>query len=459
MSDRLEIVVMKFGGTSVGGPDAISQLVRIVARETQSGRLPVVVVSAMSNVTDALFAAAAEAERGNGTHVAAVLSQLAARHRETARAILRENADEVVDALNAYLDDTRTVLSAIEILREASPRSLDAVAATGELMSSWMVAAALQQAGLRAAFLDARQILVTDQQYGRATPLMEDTERALNQRLAPLFEQSVVPVLGGYIGATREGVTTTLGRGGSDYSAAIFASGIGAAEVQIWTDVDGVLTGDPRIVEAPMLVPRLSFDEASELAYFGAKVLHPSTILPAMRRNIPVRILNSRHPEKAGTQITREAGTHRRLAAIACKRGITVLDITSTRMLMAHGFLRRVFEVFEHHRTAVDVVTTSEVAVSVTVDDDRWVEGIAADLREFADVRLARNMAILCAVGDALQSDSRLGSRIVAALQAYPLGMVSQSASRRNLTVVISNDQLPAAMMHLHAEFFAEVAA
>jgi aspartate kinase len=219
-----------------------------------------------------------------------------------------------------------------------------------------------------------------------------------------------------------------------------------------------MLTADPRVVEAPQVVPHLSFAEASELAYFGAKVLHPSTVLPAIAKDIPVRILNSRRPQSPGTVITGRAPEHGRpLTAIACKRRLTVIDIRSTRMLMAYGFLRKVFEVFERFRTAVDVVTTSEVSVSVTVDDARSVKEIAEALSTFAEVSTEPEMAILCAVGDNLQADARLGTRVLAALDGFGLRMVSQAASRRNVTVVLKDADLPAAMERLHEQFFSEV--
>jgi aspartate kinase len=264
-------------------------------------------------------------------------------------------------------------------------------------------------------------------------------------------------VLGGFVGATRQGVTTTLGRGGSDYSAALVGAALDAPEIQIWTDVDGMLTADPRVVEAPRVVSHLSFAEASELAYFGAKVLHPSTILPAVAKDIPVRILNSRRPDAPGTLITaRPPATDRPLAAVACKRNVTTVEINSTRMLMAHGFLRRVFEAFERHRTPVDVVTTSEVSVSVTVDDDGRVAEIVEALREFADVTVETGMAILCAVGENLRADPRIAARVVGALDGFAIRMVSQAASRRNVTIVLRDSDLATAMARLHEEFFQE---
>jgi aspartate kinase len=224
--------------------------------------------------------------------------------------------------------------------------------------------------------------------------------------------------------------------------------------------VDGMLTADPRVVEAPRVVGRLSFDEASELAYFGAKVLHPSTIVPAVGLGIPVRILNSHRPESPGTLVTRTAPADGDgPAAIACKRGLTRIDIASTRMLMAYGFLRRVFEVFERFRTPVDVVTTSEVSVSVTIDDRRALDDIVAELRAFADVACEEGMAIVCAVGERLRTDPRLATRVLGALDGLPLAMVSQGGSRKNITVVLRDADVPAAMQRLHRRFFEDEAA
>jgi aspartate kinase len=249
-------------------------------------------------------------------------------------------------------------------------------------------------------------------------------------------------------------VTTTLGRGGSDYSAAIFGSCLDVEEIQIWTDVDGMLTADPRIVETPRLVPQLSFAEASELAYFGAKVLHPSTILPAVTKNIPVRILNSRRPEAPGTLITAQRRVHEGVTALACKRGVTIVSITSSRMLMAHGFLRRLFEVFERFKIPVDVVTTSEVSVSVTVDNPRRLRDVVDNLSKFAEVGLESDMAIVCVVGENLRTDMTLFTRAVTALDRLPLRLVSQAASRRNITFVMRDADVTDAMSRLHTVFF-----
>jgi aspartate kinase len=296
---------------------------------------------------------------------------------------------------------------------------------------------------------------VTTADHTRATPLGVDTARALRATVVAALDARRVPVVGGFVGATVDGHTTTLGRGGSDYSGALVGAGIGAREIQIWTDVDGMLSADPRVIKQPRLVPRLSFAEAAELAYFGAKVLHPSTILPAVERDIPVRILNSMRPEGTGTLITAEPSLDSTpLTGLASKRNVTVVDITSTRMLMAYGFLRRVFEIFERFSTAVDVVTTSEVSVSVTVDDAKAVPAITEALSEIAEVSTESEMALLCAVGDRLRDEPEIAARVVSVLEEVPLRMISQAASRRNITVVLRQADLGHAMERLHEEFF-----
>ena len=450
------MIVQKFGGTSVADPEAVRRLIAIVREaRTRDPHGPVVVVSAMSGVTDALLAVAAAAGATQVDEALACLAELRARHLAAARALAPDGgAPPLAAFIDAHFDELDAVARALGVLREVSGRTLDAVAASGELLNSRIVAAALEAEGVPAAWVDARRVIVTDGDHTRAAPLMRDTSAALRASVLPLVEAGQVPVLGGFIGATREGITTTLGRGGSDYSSAIAGAGLGAREIQIWTDVDGMLTADPRVVPSPRVVPRLSFAEASELAYFGAKVLHPSTILPAVECEIPVRIVNARRPEGAGTLIAKD-GAAAGLTALACKRDITVVDITSTRMLMAYGFLRRLFEVFERFRAAVDVVTTSEVSVSVTVDDRRDLDAITGALSEFADVSVEPQMALLCAVGDGLRADPAIAARVLRVLEEVPLRMVSQAAARRNITVVIRDADLPAAMRRLHGEFFA----
>ncbi len=460
MSVSASGVVMKFGGTSVADAEAIDRVAGIVraqiARQAPGAPPPVVVVSALSKVTDRLIQTTQAAERGDADVAVNAVEQLLQRHLDVVDGLIPELARPAVeDDVRREFETLAGLARALSVLRDVSPRSLDAFVAMGELVSSRIVAAALGERGLPAVFVDARTIVTTDDEHGAAAPDMVETRRRAREHLAPMLQRAEIPVLGGFIGATLAGATTTLGRGGSDFSAAILGACLDVGEIQIWTDVDGMLTADPRIVPEPQVVPELTFAEASELAYFGAKVLHPSTILPAVAQNIPVRILNSRRPEKPGTRITAEGRpAPGRLTAIACKRDLTVIDITSTRMLMAYGFLRRVFEVFERYRTPIDVVTTSEVSVSVTVDDRRQLDDIAAALREFAEVRSEPQMAIVCAVGEGLRQDPTIFGRAVTALGRIPLRLVSQAASRRNITFVLRDADVPEAMTRLHEAFF-----
>ena len=327
--------------------------------------------------------------------------------------------------------------------------------ACAAMPSSRIVAGALTSQGLASSWVDARRVMVTSDAHVAAAPLVPETTAALTRIVDPLLASRRIPVVGGFVGATRQGVTTTLGRGGSDYSASIVGACLGASEIQIWTDVDGMLTADPRLVPNVHVVPHLSFAEASELAYFGAKVLHPATIQPAVASNIPVRILNSKRPQDpVGTLITRDRPeTGRPLTAVASKKGVTVVDIASTRMLMAHGFLKRIFEIFEQHRTPVDVVTTSEVSVSVTIDDTRHLPEIIAKLEEVADVTYEEDMAVLCAVGEGLKNDPSFVAHLLDAVGGVPIRMLSQAAARRNITLVIREADLESTLMRVHQRF------
>jgi aspartate kinase len=456
---------MKFGGTSVADRPAIERLMAIVRAQRQAGaqqeggdaRGPIVVVSALSGVTDRLLGVAAQAGAGDTEGARSSLRELHQRHLTVAEVItdpgLRAPA---VEALTREFAELERIVGALSVLREVSPRWMDTIAAAGEILSSRIVAAALNTHALPAGWVDARQAVITDGEHQSAAPQFPETTAALMAHADPLLASGRIPVIGGFVGATRDGVTTTLGRGGSDFSAAIVGACLGVAEIQIWTDVDGMLTSDPRIVKDPQVVPHISFAEASELAYFGAKVLHPATIQPAVARNIPVRILNSKRANARGTLITADRpSTDRPLTAVASKKGVTVVDITSTRMLMAHGFLSRLFSVFDRFKTPVDVVTTSEVSVSVTVDDTRHLPDIVEALQSFADVSCEDNMAIVCAVGEGLQRDPALAARVLTSVGDVPIRMVSQAASRRNITFVIRESDVATALSRMHESFFA----
>jgi aspartate kinase len=451
------MVVQKFGGTSVADPHAIRRLIEIVrTARTRDGRGPAVVVSAMSGVTDALLGVASAAGSDRLADALPRIEEMRERHLAAVRELVPEpERDPLTAQIADHFDQLTGIARALAVLREVSPRTLDVVASMGELLSSRIVAAALTAAGVPAGWVDARCAVVTNDEHTRAVPLTDETNAALRKTVQPILDAGRVAVIGGFVGATVDGHTSTLGRGGSDYSGALVGAGVHASEIQIWTDVDGMLSADPRVVKSPRVVSQLSFDEAAELAYFGAKVLHPSTILPAVERNIPVRILNSWKPDGTGTLITAASSNGAtRLTGLASKRDVTVIDITSSRMLMAYGFLRRVFEVFERYRTPIDMVTTSEVSVSVTIDDRRHIDAIVEALTEFAEVSVEREMALLCAVGDVLRDAPELGAKVIGVLEEVPLRMISQAASRRNITVVLRQSDLPHAMQRLHEEFF-----
>jgi aspartate kinase len=340
---------------------------------------------------------------------------------------------------------------------EVTLRLWDEVSSYGERLSSVLVAMAFSALGVPSLHLDARQALVTDGRHTQALPLYGRTYARFRERAVPLLRDAVV-VMGGFIGATSDGITTTLGRGGSDFSAAIAGAGIGAEEIQIWTDVDGMLTCDPRILPGGHLLKTISFNEAAELAYFGAKVLHPSTLLPAVEKDIPVRILNSRHPEVEGTRVVAEiVHSTNPVKSISCKRGITVVNVRSLRMLMAHGFLRRIFEVFDRYRTPVDMVATTEVSVSLTIDQTQSLSEIEAELSRIAEVTVTPDQAVICLVGEAIRETPGISARIFGAVRDVNIRMISQGASLLNFSLVVNDADLVRAVKALHEEFFSEL--
>jgi aspartate kinase len=451
------MIVMKFGGTSVKDAAAIKQVAGII-----SGRLsrsPVVVVSAMAGVTDALLEVARLAERRRFEEASSLIGRLRERHLQTASQLLEGRLlDHARERLLAHFAELESLARSVATLGELTPRSQDAIAAFGELLSSSIVAAALASSSIDAQLVDSRHFLITDHRFTNALPDMARTRELIREHLLPIIEAGRVPVAQGFIGSTPEGITTTIGRGGSDYSAAIIGAALGAEAIQIWTDVDGLMTADPRLVPKAKRIRVISFAEAAELSYFGAKVLHPSTVIPAIERGIPVHIYNTQNPSCEGTLIVAEPRpTKNPIKSIAFKRGITVINIVSTRMLMAHGFLRAIFEVFDRHQTSVDVVTTSEVSVSVTLDAADRLEDIIRDLGQIAEVSIETGRAIVCVVGDNLKFTPGIAARVFKAIDSINVNMISQGASEINLTFVIDQNQVERAVRLLHEEFFAEV--
>jgi aspartate kinase len=447
------MIVCKFGGTSVGDSAAIARTVGIVRSKLE--REPVVVVSALAGTTNRLIELAEQAAKGELIVALAICEELRTRHLETIAELLgdHDTHDDVAAETAAMFDELAHLAEALSVLGDLTPRSHDAVASMGERLSAPIVTAAMVKAGLPAAWVDARRVMVTNEDFGRAEPLADDIAIACRATIAPLLREGKVPVLGGYIGATRAGVTSTLGRGGSDYSASLFGAAMEAEAIEIWTDVDGMLTADPRVVSGAQLIGHIRFDEAAELANFGAKVLHPNTIAPAVRKGIPVFIFNSHKPEGTGTRITFDA-PRTPVRAIAGKTRTVVVKIRSPRMLATPGALRKIFEVFERNRTSVDVVATSEVSVSVTLDDDQHLDAVVAQLSAFGDVAVERQRGIVALVGAGLGEHTDAMARALAALGELRLHMVSLSATGINLTLIVDGDQVNEAMRRLHVAFF-----
>ncbi|HEY6253663.1 MAG TPA: lysine-sensitive aspartokinase 3 [Candidatus Angelobacter sp.] len=451
------MLVMKFGGTSVQDAEAINRVATIV--RDRLPETPVVVVSALAKITDQLLAMANAAAAGNREKALELSLAARERHFNTASDLLGTGRfaqihAELEEEFNA-LDD---LLRGVVAVGELTPRTTDNIAGFGERVSSRIVTAAFSVRGLNASHVDSRQCVITDANFTKAVPDFDETNARLRETVKPLLDRGRVPIMGGFIGSTREGISTTIGRGGSDFTAAIVGAGLNAQRIEIWTDVDGMMTTDPGLCPGAHRIKTISFEEAAELAYFGAKVLHPATLLPAIQKNIPVLVLNSRNPKNEGTRITPTAPKSRTVfKAIAAKKRITVVDVVATRMLMAHGFLKSIFEVFANHRCPVDMVSTSEVSVSVTVDSNESIAAIAADLGRLADVKYQGRKAIVCLVGENIRSTPGIAAKVFSAIPDVNIHMISQGASEINISFVIDEADVPQVVSRLHSVFFSEI--
>ncbi len=449
------MIVMKFGGTSVESHEAIARVATIV--KSYEEQRPVVVVSAMGKTTNKLLQIAREAAAGRREQALLQVDELRLAHLRHGLPLAGSAAADLERYIRTHFEWLEELAKGLSVVGELSPRSADAIGSVGERLSSLIVSYAFRASGIRTEHVDSRRVILTDDRFTEAHPLFEQTYAALQETVKPIAEDAVV-VMGGFIGSTLDGQTTTLGRGGSDYSASIVGAGIDAEEIQIWTDVDGMLTADPRIVAGGHRVKSLSFAEAAEMAYFGAKVLHPATVMPAIEKNIPVVILNSRRPQAGGTRITDEAVPCKNaVKSISCKRDVTIVNIRSTRMLMAHGFLRRIFEVFDRFATSVDMVSTSEVSVSLTVDNADRLPEIRNELSHIAEVGIEGGQAIVCLIGENIRHTPGIAGRAFQVLKGLNILMISQGASLLNLGFVISDSDLTPAVMALHGEFFSEL--
>jgi len=452
------MLVMKFGGSSVEDAAAIRRVSEII--ESRIAQIPLVVVSATGKTTDHLVSLGELAASRKIPKARRLADRIIRTHRKMVSELGLES-DPVLEA--SIVDAHSTLQRAISLMagdRGTLGPLKDELLSVGELLSCNILAANLRSRERDAEWFDSRIVLITDSKAGNAQPDFELTERNIQQFLTPRIVQGKILVVQGFIGSDSTGRTTTLGRGGSDYTATILASNLKADAVEIWTDVDGIMTADPSLVKNARRIPEMTFLEAAELAYFGAKVLHPATIKPAIQSGIPVYVLNSRKPEVEGTVISpngsQDPTTASEVKSVAYKEGLSVLTIKSTRMLMAYGFMSKIFQVFDRYETSVVLVSTSEVSLSVTLDDTSKLKEICNELSRFSEVEVVHDKAIVCVVGENIGKVPGMPARVFGQLDDVRVDQISQGASEINISFVINERELPRVINRLHDCFFPE---
>ena len=451
------MIVRKFGGTSVQDAEAMRRVTDIVRSFASEPSL--IVLSACAGVTDVLMRIARLAPSGRCDEAFSLVDTLQARHRVIVDELFGiSDGGEARAIVDQSMDEVRTFVTGVAIVGEASPRSFDHLASIGEVLSSRILHAELVRQGGAAVWMDARSLLVTDDNFTCARPLLDETRIRLLDRVQPILSSGSIVVTQGFVGGTVSGITTTVGRGGSDYSASIFGSLLAAKEIQIWTDVDGILTADPGIIHEARRIRLMSFREAAELSYFGARVLHPETIRPAVDQGIPVRVLNSRKPGTDGTLIVKSDRSPEgcRVKSVAYKEGITVVTVVSEKMFLSHSFLEEVFDILNRHQSVVHTVAASDVSVSVTMNGGGMVDEIVAELSTFASVTVARHKALVAVVGEGLRASSGIAARIFGALGDENVNMISQGASEVNVSFVVDESRITEVVRKLHGELFSD---
>jgi aspartate kinase len=460
--------VMKFGGTSVGDADCIRRAAMIAKSAAEEGRV-VVVVSAMSGVTNRLIEAANRAKAGQRDFLAGLIAELRRQHLTALDALTSDpkRRGDTAQALNAVLDELERLLQGTALLSELTPRALDTISGIGERLSTPLLAAAICELGLRAEPVLATEAIVTDNHHGRAEPLMAQTRERAGKRLRPLLEQGIVPVVTGFIGATAEGVPTTLGRGGSDYSATILGAALGAQETIIWTDVDGVKTADPRLVPEARTIPEISYHEAAELAYFGAKVLHPNTLRPVTAAGVPVLIRNSFAPEKPGTRITaRGVSNGGGVKALTAMRDVSMITVGGPGIVGLTDVLARSFAATAAQRVNVLFVSQSSSQNDIcfvipTADQARTVQALrrafAPELAEqtVEHVSVDSNVAVIAVVGENMQGIPGIAGRTFSTLGRDGVNIIAiaQGSSEYNISLVVEISAMQRCLAALHKEF------
>lgn len=449
------MIVMKFGGTSVKDAEAINRVINII--KSRKEKKPVIVSSATAKTTDTLLLCCKTASEGNYEKASEIIKQIKDRHIKISSELItnEKNLEELKNKIKELLDGLRDIIKGIYLLSELSERSIAKVASHGELLSTLILSYALNEKGIKAEYIDARSFMFTNKDFSNAEPLFDVIIQKTPEIINPIIKSGKVAITQGFIANTLDGITTTYSRGGSDYSASVIGMAMNAEEVEIWTDVDGILTADPKIVDDTKIIDEINFKEAAELAFFGAKVLHPSTIIPAIEKNIPVRVLNSHFPDGKGTLIKndiKESGYM--IKSITSKKEITVMNIFSPKMLLAHGFLKKIFEVFDKFKTSVDVITTSEVNVSLTLDNDENLQEIIDELSQFSEVNAEKDKSLVCIVGSNLKYIPGVAKKVFQVLGDYNITMISQGASIVNISFVVDKEALNSVIQTLHKEFF-----
>ncbi len=464
------LIVMKFGGTSVGSAERIAEAAKLAVASAQQGHQVVVVTSAMSGVTNTLIETAQTASRGQWNE--SVAQQLLERHTTAAASLADGNAARqafAVDAIARRVDRFDKLCFGLSMVHELTPRLLDAISGTGEMLAAPLVAAAIEARGTRSRSVDATEVIVTTDQFGGAEPLMDETRQKAASVLGPMLAAGEIPVVTGFIGATADGVLTTLGRGGSDYSAAIVGAAIDADEVWIWTDVNGVMTANPNEVPAARTLSEISYSEASELAYYGAKVLHYKTILPAFRQRIPVRILNSFNPSDRGTRVTVEGHPSATgVKAVTSIRGVTLIAVSGTGMQGIPGIVAKAFDVVAEEQANVLMISqaSSENNMCFVINSSDAVRVVKA-LHESLEVELMRGhveeivsqpVAVVAAIGDHMRGTPGIAATVFGALGAATINVIaiSQGSSERNISLVVAEQDASPAVRALHDAFHLE---
>lgn len=436
------MIIAKFGGTSVSSASRIKTILDIVSKELD--RNPILVVSAISGVTDLLLSATKSPKLKTS-----IISQIKRIHKQIIRDLFNpKDQKEVILYVNSKLHEVEKLLKkdSFDLL------DVDKIVYYGEILSSYIISKALRNFGINAMQIIATDLIITDNNFGSAEFLPELTEVKVNKLLTPLLKKKIVPIITGFIGSTKNGEVTTLGRGGSDYSATIIGFCLKASEIQIWTDVNGIFTADPRTVKNTKLLSQISYKEASELAAFGAKVLHPRTIRPAVKAGIPVRVLNTLNPKSKGTLICDKPDFSSPITAISYKKRVTLVNIYSTEMLFSKGFLARIFEVFAKNNISIDLVSVSEVSVSVTLDnEENLTKGLDA-LSKFASVSVKRNLGMVSLIGEGIVTSSVTIRKIFEILDREKIlvKMVSLGAVDINVSLVLQYDRIEQAVRVLH---------